>query len=183
MFRPMRFCTLFVVGSAGFAAAAILVACASLDGLVGADGGADATTATVLDASGDVGADGNELPQSTPGSVACGRTPCAIASSECCFSAPATPGGPPTTTCQPSTETCTTYAISCDEKADCPNGEYCCFGLGDAGEHRASCSRTCVTLQSCRTNEECLGGKPCKQQTCFGQRVWVCAPSALCSAN
>ena len=174
--------------ASGFAAlglAALGVACVSLDG-VASGSGTDAADASDGNAAAEeAGIDASEVPESTPGQVQCGPKQCALPST-CCASLPMSPGGPVPTTCQAATDRCAGYSITCDERADCAKGESCCIGLGDGGDggdRSATCSRTCPTIQACRTDAECLGGKTCKHLTCFGLRLWVCGPNSLCSAN
>jgi hypothetical protein len=174
----MRLRHLALTGIAALGAFGLVGACVSLDG-VASGGGADAAEASD---GVDTGIDAGEVPESTPGVVICGPTPCTLPSS-CCATVPSAPGGPIPTVCQASTESCAGYAITCDERADCAKGESCCIGLGDGGDRRAACARACPTIQACRTDGECLDGKTCKHLTCFGLRLWVCGPNTLCSAN
>ena len=172
-----------VAGLAAFGALALLVACVSLDGVASGGGGADAAEASdASTAAEDAGIDAGEVPESTPGQVMCGPMRCTLPST-CCADLPMGGGGPVPTTCQAAADTCAGYAITCDERADCAKSESCCIGLGDGGDRRAACARTCATIQACRTDAECLDGKTCKHLTCFGLRLWVCGPNGLCSAN
>ncbi len=177
----MRLRHVVLAGLAAVFAFALLGACVSLDG-VASGGGADAAKASDgSTATEETGVDAGEIPESTPGQVLCGPMRCTLPST-CCASPPMGQGTIPTT-CQAAAETCAGYALTCDERADCAKTESCCFSLGDGGDRRAACARTCATIQACRTDAECLDGKTCKHLTCFGLRLWVCGPNSFCSAN
>ena len=138
--------------AAGVAAAAM--ACANLNGLSG--GGADASEA---DVESDIPEGG--LP-SQPGVIDCpSPTECPLSTSYCCTSKT-------DVSCVAASASCTTYALHCKEKADCPGSEICCARLLDAGVEY-TCQRGCLpnAPQACRTNSECAGGQ-CELLPCRG---------------
>ncbi len=141
-----------------------------------ADGGGDAADAAT-DADAAVIPDGGVPPN--PGSVTCGSTSCAVATSFCCV---APDGG---ATCQTSGGTCTALGGAkheCDEAADCPATQVCCYEL-DAltSTFSTACHVDCaggggLRDQACKQTAECLDGT-CAVHACDGgATIEACKP-------
>jgi hypothetical protein len=192
-----RLALLFVV-SAPFALAGTIAACggddatsatnsgdggAGNDGTTGSDGaGGDGTTGNdgssgdgTMGNDGGTGSDGSSNDGSTgvdggspsnPGQVTCGTASCDIdAGQSCCVHID---GGSACVANMPGT--CTGgLRKRCDEAADCPMGQICCYEIGGAGINTA-CATTCNTRpQACKTTSECKNdGGMCAVHQCQG---------------
>lgn len=131
---------------------------------------------------------GLQLPP-TPGFILCGASLCSASSQQCCLGVGAS--GALAASCQTPAATCEGASLQCDEPADCPPSEVCCFGLltSAAGPSAASVvlgSRcggraTCVgvgRLILCRKDSDCgVGGGVC----CPGIGMPTC--QATCSSR
>ncbi len=115
---------------------------------------------------------------SSPNAITCGSTTCDPASAFCC----ALPDGATTDlSCQSSGGNCPNGGvIRCDEAADCPAGNVCCWDT--SGPVIASdCHTDCtggggMRYQACKTEGECLGGT-CAVHACTnGLDVTSCVP-------
>jgi hypothetical protein len=144
--------------------------------------GADASS---LDAGGDASAD--VVPDaaivSSPDAIACGPATCDPQSAFCC----ATPDGATTDlACQTSGGNCPSGGvIHCDEAADCPAGNVCCWDTSGpvvASDCHTDCTGGGGTrYQACKTNGECLTGTCAAHACANGLDVTSCAPvGTLC---
>ena len=154
----------------------------SLDGseLVDATPGADASSDLGADApladAADAGPTSDaSVPASDPGQVTCGLSSCVAATTFCC----ARPGGPDT--CETSGGACANAAVrKCDEAADCPVGNVCCYDPSTTPPS-TSCQGDCTggggrRVQACKTTTECLVGQ-CATRLCSdGRTVATCGP-------
>jgi hypothetical protein len=141
--------------------------------------GADASPDVVVLA--DVASDTGLV--STPGVIACGASTCDPQTAFCC----ALPNGSTTDlSCQTSGGNCPNGGvIQCDEAADCPSGNICCWdtsGPAIASDCRTDCTGGGGTrYQACATESECLSGT-CASHACTnGLEVTSCVPvGTLC---
>lgn len=115
---------------------------------------------------------------STPGLIECGGATCNLTTQVCCIRLTAdagADGGPGfARTCE-AVNACKgpdDVASTCDERADCPNGQVCCMFYNGGGLTilRAACQATCPGgNQFCRTAAECTtDGGVCAGYTCPG---------------
>jgi hypothetical protein len=120
---------------------------------------------------------------STPDAIACGATTCDPTSAFCC----ALPNGATTDlSCETSGGNCPNGGvIHCDEAADCPVGNVCCWDTSGpviASDCHTDCTGGGGTrYQACKTDSECLSGT-CASRACTnGLAVTSCVPvGALC---
>lgn len=128
---------------------------------------ADAEPADGADAGFD--ADDGGLAPPEAGSIACGQKACESVQAYCCEHGTAAPTCETCLTCGISC----TFAMFCDEPADCPvAGESCIlmgdqtscpFDLPDGGDYGILCAK----------DDDCPG-KPCTVTTCRGVRMRLC---------
>ncbi|MDB4995507.1 MAG: hypothetical protein JWM74_2939 [Myxococcaceae bacterium] len=120
-----------------------------------------------------------------PGLIACGGAPCKVPGNYCCIDA--FDGGK---ACKDdSVSSCGGDRKACDETADCTGSTpLCCSPPSAAAPPRyydsTFCAPTCATYQVCKTNAECVNGKPCVPQTCRGRTVQTCGalPAGACDS-
>ena len=157
-------------------------------GTVGSGGG------TALDA----GASGDPTPSSgvADGAIACGTTPCNVATQDCCVAIAGGGGGADSGVCSPKGQ-CKGVALSCASAANCAGGLLCCASFG-AGAGAATCQPTCGgsggpggggpggggpggggpggggpgggSVQLCASDKECRNGQACLP-TPFGFKI------------
>jgi hypothetical protein len=130
----------------------------------------------------------NERLQSDPGAVSCGAATCAIRSnpspgmlSLCCLRVQ----DPAVAECVDSPGECESGSkFLCDESADCPAGQHCCFGgrtYGGSGCSPDACVPTSCTgfdcgIELCKRDGECASGR-CYAYDCVnGRRIGSCNP-------
>jgi hypothetical protein len=115
-------------------------------------------------------------PMCTPGVIECGNTTCGVPMSECCE----LPGN--ADTCIAAGGGCQGSVLSCNEAADCSNGQACCIAANDTTTLTASCQTlafgACPTAmighaQICRSANECPSGT-CNFWSCMGTVVEAC---------
>ena len=129
------------------------------------DGGSGTGTGTGSDSGSCVGPMGGA--PCDPGVVLCGGDAgCSVPATDCCIGS--------ATTCVAAGSTCSGCEIACDETSDCPNGQICCFNIGDtSGNFTMTCQTgTCpavglASAQVCKTNAECPDGM-CRLWNCEG---------------
>ncbi len=148
------------------------------DGSVTTDG-TSPTDGTVSDQQNpqDTGNDGMNM---TPmGQVSCGGATCMTPMQYCCQGM-AMDGGS-ALSCVMGGGACNKDGRRmCDDKADCPMGEVCCYEANN-GLLGSSCRATCGMnrVQACKTSPECqMDGGMCAMHSCMGGAgtVMTCAP-------
>lgn len=144
-----------------------------------ADAVADANDGGGGDAATDGPVDGGVI--SAPGNVSCGAASCVIPAS--CCAQPADGG----LSCQNGGGCAGGLQRECDEAADCPGAQVCCYE-NTANGLTSSCHADCgggggTRTQACRLASECLSGT-CAVHACSDggtASVETCAPiSGLC---
>jgi hypothetical protein len=91
-----------------------------------------------------------------PGNVECNNMQCAVPGHVCCDDGT-------TPACVGVTATCGT-PITCDEKSDCPDGQFCCLVATSLSAFTITCQTAACTVnnvgstQVCKTNAECPNG-------------------------
>jgi hypothetical protein len=102
--------------------------------------------------------------RATPGKMACGASTCdAGGENECCW----VNFNPDAGQCAP--QGCgfaSAAELKCDDSADCPGGQKCCYGAGEA-----NCAANCQQgqVQLCTTTQECRDAGACGDKNCdFG---------------
>jgi hypothetical protein len=115
---------------------------------------------------------------SNPGQIDCASTTCTAGQQICCVIPPdggsITPDAGLTRVCS-TPQMCQGPEVRCDEKADCPMGEICCFNSNNGSASLSTrCGQTCGTAtQVCKTDQECGGG------TCG---TYNCGPAGIVRA-
>ena len=137
------------------------------------DAGADVTSGACVPVEGGLACD--------PAHITCGAKMCDAGTQFCCITDGGAKlvcdnltadGGIPTNVCAGSTK------ATCDEAANCPQGQVCCGFVGSSGGFSTSCQTSCGTgLQFCRGSAECKSGQ-CTVQQCRGVTIETCG--SLC---
>lgn len=150
---------------------------ASVNDGAAADTGIPQPDGSASDGGGSDGTTPAEAGASNPGKITCGGAECDSTTQVCCIRFSIDAGV--TRSCT-APNGCQGGATSeCDEKADCPQNQRCCFGQGFRGQ----CQNTCQGgIQACKTNPECGDGGACGTYTC-PQNVVVqtCTKPNLCN--
>ena len=100
------------------------------------------------------------VPEGDPGYVRCGTTTCDLAREHCCQGSDASQCTPVTAHCPSAT-----FAMACDEAADCSTGQKCCVT-----SERVECAERCVEsptsrfYQLCAFGSECPDGRRCAEE-------------------
>lgn len=123
----------------------------------------------------DAGQDANTSsggPVGNPGKISCGTTECSGRGLVCCVDGP-------NAKCENAAgvgSDCNGVSLACDETADCPVGQACCFGNGDS--MTARCRLNCGNDQPrlCKSNAECGPNGTCTQRDCKGAMLKTCGP-------
>jgi hypothetical protein len=138
----------------------------------GRDEGAASADASIQDAGAAANSDdGGGKAGGEGGRVTCGGNECILPESVCC---PWLNGGTcaarGTAGCEP---------IECDDTADCPAGQMCCYQFNHGCSLSASCQTTCVggavRVQACKSDSECASGS-CTLRRCGGLDAATCEP-------
>lgn len=139
-----------------------------------------ATDAAATDAAADAAGDatardggGDGAPSSNPGKITCGALECAASGEFCCVTIA---DGGVAYSCASSGGACSSgIERRCDERADCTNGDVCCYeDVG--GGLRADCRGDCNgRYQGCKATSECVSGS-CTERSCAGFTVGACGP-------
>jgi len=80
-------------------------------------------------------------------------------------------------------ESCQGARVTCDEAADCDQGERCCLSFGGGGGGlRARCDNNCQSqFRVCKTDTECGDAGACTEKTCGTIKIRTCGTLVGCN--
>lgn len=158
------------------------------------DGGEEGSGGASASTGGGAEGQGGSNTEGTPGTVQCGAEVCSLPDEKCCGE---------TSACIPSADSCPevpcaffcegsggmgVVEISCDDAADCADGQVCCAEYADSNHATIACGNApCPTYEVCIPDGTCSDGLTCVEALpkptgalCVGDDAQVACGEMLC---